>query len=189
MRTVFGKRVLLIALIPVVLIVLAAATFTWWDDFQKAEWKSAPTQIDYAVKTALDSGASEGAKRSSRLAGHGSTILSVAFSPDGKYLATVSKDKTAKLWEVPSGRLVTTLKGHSHGVNSVAFSPDGKSLATGSDDDTAKLWEVPSGRLIITFTGHSGPVTSVAFSADGNYVATGSGDNTAKLWEVPSGSL
>jgi WD40 repeat protein len=69
-------------------------------------------------------------------------VWSVAFSPDGKTLASGSYDNTIKLWRVSDGRLMKTLTGHGSSVLSVAFSPDGKTLASGSEDNTIKLWGV-----------------------------------------------
>jgi WD40 repeat protein len=76
------------------------------------------------------------------LTGHTSSVLSVAFSPDGRLLASGSRDKTIKLWEVATGSEVRSLKGHTSDVRSVAFRPDGRLLASGSDDETIKLWDI-----------------------------------------------
>src|SRR5947209_16743904 len=121
------------------------------------------------------------------LRGHSGPIRSVAFSPDGKRLATTSDDGTAKIWEAGSGQELLTLRGHSGSIRSVAFSPDGKRLATAGNDGTAKIWEAGSGQELQTLGGHSGPVRSVAFSPDGKRLATGSDDGTAKIWEAGSG--
>jgi len=71
------------------------------------------------------------------------SITSIAFSLDGKALASGSRNKTITLWDVPSGKKTATLKGHTDIVSSVAFSPDGKTLASGSQDKTIKLWDMP----------------------------------------------
>src|SRR5262245_39491406 len=96
-------------------------------------------------------------------------VYSLAFSPDGKTLASASGDNTIRLWEIKTGRLVNSFAEHSEPVHSVAFSPDGKTLASGSKDRTIKLWDVRAGKLIRTiFNGEIGKsygeVYSVAFS-------------------------
>jgi WD40 repeat protein len=80
------------------------------------------------------------------LKGHTSLVLSVAYSPDGKTLASGSKDQTIKLWDVTTGKEQATLKGHTDLVTSVAYSPDGKTLASGGGDQTIKLWDVATGK-------------------------------------------
>src|SRR5262245_33016273 len=73
---------------------------------------------------------------------------SVAFSPDGRWLASGSADNAVKLWDASSGKLVRSLEGHRDSVRSVAFSPDGRWLASGSNDDAVRLWDASSGELV-----------------------------------------
>ncbi|MEA5523163.1 serine/threonine-protein kinase [Limnoraphis robusta] len=118
------------------------------------------------------------------LKGHSNIVNSVAFSPDGRTLASGSIDNTIKLWDVQTQREIATLTGHSCIVSSVAISPDGRTLASGSNDTTIKLWDVQTQREIATLTGHSRSVISVAFSPDGRTLVSGSRDKTIRLWDV-----
>ncbi len=121
--------------------------------------------------------------------GHTDKVESVAYSPDGKRLATGSDDKTAKIWDAGTGKLLMTLLGHTDKVESVAFSPDGKRLATGSDDKTAKIWDARTGKELMTLREHTDKVEWVAFSPDGKRLATASDDQTAKIWDLETGKV
>ena len=84
------------------------------------------------------------------------------MTPDGRSVVSGSNDKTVRVWELESGRLLRTLKGHTSRVNSVSVTPDGQSIISGSDDKTVRVRELDSGRLLRTLEGHAGPVYSVA---------------------------
>lgn len=119
--------------------------------------------------------------------GHSDFIESVVFCPDGKLIASGSRDGIIKLWEVTSGRELRTFLGHSKGELSIEFSPDGKTLASGSWDKTIRLWDVASGKQLRMLTGHSREIAAITFSPDGKILASGSWDKTIKLWDVASG--
>jgi len=121
------------------------------------------------------------------LKGHSGPVHSVAWSPDGKRLASASDDQTAKVWDTTTRQAILTLKGHTRPVRSVAWSPEGGWLATASDDHTAKVWNAATGRVVLTLKGHNDSVNSVAWSPDGRRLATASNDRTAKVWNVATG--
>ena len=122
---------------------------------------------------------------SSSMRGHDSWVMSVAFSPNGKTLATGSNDKTVRLWDVASRKSIgEPLRGHADAVYSVVFSPDGKTLATGGADETVRLWDV-AGRKPIgePLHVHASEVRSVAFSPDGKILVSGGADKII-LWDT-----
>ncbi len=119
--------------------------------------------------------------------GHTNTIPSVAFSPDSNYVATGSLDKTARLWDVKTGKMMHEFTGHTNTVWSVAFSPDSKHVLMGSGDNAVRLCDVKTGKMLHVFT-HTDWVSSVAFSPDSKNILTGS-DAIARLWDVETGEI
>jgi WD40 repeat protein len=120
---------------------------------------------------------------------HGEWVRSVAYSPDGKTLASGADDLTVKLWDAQTGALKQTWTGFDKGVHSVAFAPDGRTLAIGGEDSLVKLCDAQTCTFRQILTGHAGLVWSVAFSPDGKTLASGSKDRTVKLWDTQTGSL
>lgn len=156
-----------------------------WDT---ADWKLRTALVDPRLSRTVP------ARNQGRWAGrvetdsHADSIYLMLVSPDGRRLATGSRDSTAKLWDVVTGELEATLK-HEMAVTALAFSRDSKILATGSADRSARLWDVGSGKLLSVLE-HKGTVWSLSFSPDGKLVATGSDNQkTVSVWDTSTGKL
>ena len=134
-------------------------------------------------------------KQRATLKAHTGAVVAVAFSPDGKTLASLN-DGDVKLWDLATNKERATLEGHTkedretteaaYGVESVAFSPDGKTLAAAAHDMTVKVWDVATAKRS-TLQGHTHAVYCVAFSSDSKTLASASGDKTVKLWDLATG--
>jgi WD40 repeat protein/serine/threonine protein kinase len=117
---------------------------------------------------------------------HTQGVMAVAYSPDGRWVASGSSDTTIKVWEAETGRVRLTLKGHLGWVRCLAFSPDGRHLASGAGDKTVKVWDAETGRLLTDFWKHNNEVESLAFSADGRRI--GSRDvGWTRVWDAETG--
>ncbi len=121
------------------------------------------------------------------LSGHEGDVYAVAYSPDGKLLASAGRDGTARVWNVSQGKQVFVLVGHTNEVNEVEFAPDGQTLATCSDDGTVRVWDGHSGAPSVHLSGHVGGSRCLAYSPDGSLLASGGEDSLVRLWDTTTG--
>ncbi|MFL5589001.1 MAG: NB-ARC domain-containing protein, partial [Ktedonobacteraceae bacterium] len=122
----------------------------------------------------------------SRLQTGGGWILTIAWSTDGRVLASGGMDSVIRLWNGEQGTLLQELHGHRDQVNKLAFAPATTLLASGSSDQAVKLWEVETGACRTTLEGHTGAVIGLAWAPDGRTLASASYDTTIRLWDCQS---
>ncbi len=115
--------------------------------------------------------------------GHELTVLTVAISPDSNLVASGSRDKSAKLWELSTGREVRSFLGHEASVNCIDFTKDGKWMITSSGDMTAKIWEVATGKEVFSTAPADRVLTAAAFSPDSKYFVTAGHPDEAEVWD------
>ena len=122
------------------------------------------------------------------LVGHTSSVRSMAFSPDGRLVATGGFDHLAALWDASAGTRIAWLSGHTAWINAVAFSPDGTRLATGSFDGTVRVWDTTTHQQLQEIAAGA-RVYSIAWSPSGTRLAVGCDDHGVKVWDMATGQL
>ena len=127
--------------------------------------------------------AQQQAKLLGTLNGHTDPVYAVAWSPDGKTIATAGFDNTVRLWEAASRKEIKSFEGHTKIVLAVAFSPDGRQLASASLDNTAKVWDLPGGGPARTLTGQASAVAALAVKPDGKEAAVAAG-KSVRVWDL-----
>lgn len=125
----------------------------------------------------------------SLLSRHTGTINTVAIAPTAPLFASGSDDKTIRLWDWDSHRLIAVLTGHTGSIRSIAFSPAAPLLTSGSDDKTIRLWNWQTETEVAILRGHTASVRSIQFSADGTWLVSASWDKTIKFWHVATLAL
>jgi WD40 repeat protein len=119
--------------------------------------------------------------------GHTAEVAAVAFSPDGKQLATASLDRTVRQWDAGTGKLVRSLTGHQDLVLSVSYRSDAKQIASGSSDKTARIWDPATGKELFGLK-HPNLVDAVAFNPTGDQLATAGHDGVVRFWDTAKGT-
>jgi len=142
--------------------------------------------IERVVRAGLG-GWHAGIKLMERTFAHGGAVRAVAFGPDGRWLATASTDRTARLWDVAKGALLSSPIRHEKTVGAIAFSPDGRLVATACDYGTVRQWDALNGAAVVGPIRHDVPVTAVRFSPDGSKIATASRSGIPCLWDAATG--
>jgi WD40 repeat protein len=117
---------------------------------------------------------------------HGRMVKGVAYSPDGRWIASAGEDHVVRVWDAATGQPARALRGHTGAVQAVAFSRGGARLVSGGNDNTVRVWDPATGRELLTLRGHARSVTGVAFSPDGRRVASAGWDGAVKVWDVAS---
>jgi len=119
--------------------------------------------------------------------GHTAAALSVAFSPDGRTVASGSVDDSVRLWSITQARLARVIQEHPFPIWRLKYAPNGATLYSGSTDGVIRAWQASTGRLARAFEGHVGRITGLDVSKDGRRLASSAEDFTVRIWGLPNG--
>jgi WD40 repeat protein/transcriptional regulator with XRE-family HTH domain len=146
-----------------------------WSDYLSPDRHPKPHSINSSAKL---------------LQGHTDFVWDIAFSPDGRFLVSGSRDGTLRLWNVQDGQSIHVFEGHKHDVYGLAISGDSQSLVSAGKDQTARLWHLQSGRNLKTLRGHTGGIHSLSLSSDDQILASSGQNEMIQLWRLqPDGNL
>ena len=146
------------------------------------EWRYLSAQADQSIAT---------------IAAHEATVTHVSLSPDGKFAVTASADRTAKIWDLNSAKLVVELRGHTAGLWSAVFSPDGSKVLTAASDSTIRIWDAASGKELKTLKWNAKGIAAATWRPDGAHLAASSWDRSAErgvwgivqVWDTATGEV
>ena len=120
---------------------------------------------------------------------HADWVLSVAYSPDGRRVATGCRDSSIKVWDAMTGDLLQTNQYHVGRVNSVVFSPDNQLLASAGSDKAIYIYDLNSNQVVHKLSGHEDAIRTICFNSSGEFLVSGSYDNSIKLWDIVNGNI
>jgi len=132
--------------------------------------------------------------------GHSGSVERIAWSPDGKHIASAGYDGTVQVWDAATGKTVLIYKGHAAPVWEVAWSPDGTRLVSGTgaagahgpvtSGNSVRVWDAATGKTMLTYTGATSQTQTyaLAWSPDGKQIASGGDDNTVHIWDAATGN-